>query len=232
MNWRQKVRTVFGDATFLRRMPSGQRIYLAPSSQLRYLRPGHNAFDLTLLGWADGLVKEGMTVWDIGANVGCFAFQAAARGARVLAVEPDPFLSNLLVKSKRKNPLLQLEVVAAAVSDQFGFAGLKLSDAGRASNTLDTCGDVQVPTVTLDDLLDQFGKPDLIKIDVEGYEPQVLRGGPRVIATKPVILLEAWPTKSDEITSLLKGATLRDIGQVDWPTVDRATFNTLAEWPA
>jgi hypothetical protein len=91
---------------FPRRLPrtvGGSRIWISPDARLRLLQPGTRGFDKGLLDCASVLVQPGHKVWDIGANVGVFAFAAAGRagsGGRVLAVEPDPWLFGLLQRSR------------------------------------------------------------------------------------------------------------------------------------
>jgi FkbM family methyltransferase len=81
------------------------------------------------------LVRPEMTVWDIGANIGLFSFAAASVGARVLAVEADMWLANLIHRSVLLNKL-PVTVLPAAVSDHQGISRLHLSEQGRASNSL------------------------------------------------------------------------------------------------
>ncbi|MCL6608968.1 MAG: FkbM family methyltransferase, partial [Geminicoccaceae bacterium] len=108
------------------------------------------------------LVGPGRRVWDIGANVGVFAFAAAGRAGadgRVLAVEPDPWLFALLQHSRAANRggLAPVELLCAAVADRSGLARLQIAARGRAANTLAGFGSSQmggvreellVPTVT------------------------------------------------------------------------------------
>ena len=64
---------------------------------LRWLKPGMAAFEPRLLAIIENFVRPGMVAWDIGANVGLFAYPAAHLSrANVVCVEPDPFLAQLL----------------------------------------------------------------------------------------------------------------------------------------
>src|SRR5258708_33360746 len=96
---REFARRIFRGRAIRRRLPGsvgGAVIFVAPDSQLKYLLPGTSGLDRQLIGWAKRYVGRGDIVWDIGANCGVFALAAAGLGAQVLAVEPDPFLANIL----------------------------------------------------------------------------------------------------------------------------------------
>jgi len=142
-----------------------------------------------------------MTVWDIGANVGLFAFASAARGAQVVAVEADIWLANLMHRSVLLNSL-PVTVVPAALAEHLGVSKLYLSDDGRASNSLSGTGRIQtVITITLDWLLDHFPAPQVLKIDVEGVEYSVLKGGTKLLQSRPTIFCEV--TENHELVGEL-----------------------------
>ena len=152
-----------------------------------------------------------MVVWDIGANVGLFAFAAAALGAQVLAVEPDIWLSNLMHRSRLSNGL-PVTVLPAAVGDTLTIGKLYLSSQGRASNSMRGSGAYQTTvTVTLDWLVGHFPPPSIVKIDIEGMEASALRGASQLLQLKPTILCEV--TREHEVVgSLLKGAGYKMYG--------------------
>ena len=156
-----------------------------------------------------------MVVWDIGANCGTFAFSCDA-AATVIAVEADAFLAGLLRKSAAGSAA-NVVVVEGAVSDQVGTAEFTVAARGRASNHLSalaghsqTGGErsrVIVPTVTLDSLLAGHGAPDLIKIDIEGAEPQALRGAVKMLReVRPLIYLEVTSDTEEAIRSTFEAA--------------------------
>lgn len=196
-----------------------RQIYVSPGSALKYW--GRiDSVDPALLRSADQLVRTNDVVWDVGANVGLFAFCAAAKagvGGKVLAVEPDAWLVNLLIRSaggqdsKGAAPVL---VLSAAVSDVFGIASFETAGRGRAANHLAGYGGSQtggtrqiqsVLTVTLDWLLQYFPSPNLVKIDVEGAEVLAFQGAERLLAqVRPRILCEVGDASSKRVTFLLK----------------------------
>ncbi len=238
--------------SFWRRLPAtvgGAGLFVSGDARLRNLLPGTGAFDPDLLAQARCLVEAGGSTWDIGANVGVFAFAAAGltgKDGRVLAVEPDPWLFGLLQRSRtanrRRDDLARVELLCAAVSNSPGVARFQIAARGRASNALLGFGNSQmggvreellVPTVTLDQLLETAFSPDLVKIDVEGAELVVLRGARRLLAeVRPRLLLEVAEPNAEAITAILRSAgyTLFDAADParGLPPVDRAVWDTYA----
>jgi FkbM family methyltransferase len=206
----------------VRRLPKtfGRRpIIVSPDSQLKYLKLGSEGFDPFLLGMVAECIRSGEIVWDIGANVGVFSVAAAALGARVLAVEADPWLAEIVRDSKRLpgNESAEIEVVAAAISERSGVSRLLIAKRGRASNALASVGGrdqmggvraiISVPTLTLDALLRDFEAPTFVKIDVEGAESLALRGAEELLRLhRPRMLIETGPDTAKEVSAILKSA--------------------------
>jgi FkbM family methyltransferase len=213
---------------------------VAPDSQLKYLRPGIRGLDRELIGWAKRYVGAGDVVWDIGANSGVFALAAAGLGAAVLAVEPDPFLSNALMRARAANPKLRVEVLAAAIDDNRGIATLELASGGRAANALSayvghrtpfgrSVGRLLVPALRLDDLL-AISTPDLVKIDIEGAEIAALRGASELLsAVRPTLIMEIASEVWADGAEILHGAGYR-LWDPDLPDREATApiFNVLA----
>lgn len=205
-----------------RRLPAqcgGHALYVSPDAAMKLWRRDLAAVDPILLAMAAEWVDPGMVIWDIGANVGLFAFAAAFRAGpsgRVLAVEADGWLAGLLQRSARDAPAsyAPVEILAAAVSDRPGTAEFCIARRGRAGNHLrrvpgstQTGGarEVrQVDAVTLDGLLDRYPYPQVVKIDVEGAELLVLGDAARMLGeVRPVLLCEVAAENAREITALL-----------------------------
>jgi FkbM family methyltransferase len=197
----RRLPKVFGDAPIL----------VSPDSALAYWRRDLGSVDPYLLSMARELVRPGMMVWDIGANVGLFAFAAAALGARVLAVEPDIWLSNLLHRSRLLNGL-PVTVLPAAVGETLGIGKLYLSQQGRASNSMCGSGAYQTTvTVTMDWLVGHFQPPSIVKIDIEGMEASALRGASHLLQLKPTILCEVT-REHEAVGSILRVAGYKMYG--------------------
>ena len=191
---------------FWRRLPdefSRAPLLVSPDAALQLLKVGAAAFDPMLLRFAREEVRPGMTVWDVGANVGILSVAAAVQGAEVLALEPDPFLLGLLRRTAHHPDHRErvIDVLGAAAGDAPGTARLSIAARGRASNYLEAFGgrsmsggsrsSCLVPLLTLD--LIQAGRrpPDVVKIDVEGAELAVLDGASEMLRTaRPTILVE------------------------------------------
>jgi len=136
------------------------------------------------------LLPLGALVFDVGANVGTMTRVYSSLGARIVAIEPNPdCVRHIELTTSRK----AVEVLQAAVSDANGLAVLKVSDRrDKMSSLSDEWRDavsrqnanyagmwnreLTVPSVTLDALIERYGLPYYIKIDVEGHEEQVIQG--------------------------------------------------------
>jgi FkbM family methyltransferase len=234
-----------------RRLPEelgGHALYVSPDAAMKLWQRDLAAVDPILLRMASELVRPGMVVWDIGANVGLFGFAAAfAAGpsGRVLAVEADGWLAELIGRSAREAPAAyaRLEVLAAAVSDVPGTAELCIARRGRAGNHLRSVAGstqtggtrevIQVAAITLDGLLDRFPAPQVVKIDIEGAEVLCLRGAARLLREiRPILLCEVTEENAAEAGALLRGHgyTLFDAGTPagQRQSLDRPPWNTLA----
>jgi FkbM family methyltransferase len=136
---------------------------------------------------------------DVGANIGDHAVMAAKMGLQVIAIEPNREVYPYLVANCARNAPGVETVNAAAWSHKgiLTFHEARRSDMGTMYE-LDTggnptTGSYSVNAITLDSILARQGRiPDLIKIDVEGAEPEVLSGLMLTLySQKPVVEFEA-----------------------------------------
>lgn len=160
-------------------------------------------FEKEMEFWRSWL-KPGMTVIDVGANVGVYTFSAAERVGEkgcVLAVEPFSGCVRCLQETCRTNQLSWVKVCAGAASDRNGTAQLALHTASEinevvSSNVAATMNPgtfEEVTCFTLDTLIEQenVSQVDFLKIDAEGHELQVLEGSKQLLAKfSPIILYE------------------------------------------
>jgi FkbM family methyltransferase len=147
-------------------------------------------------------VKHGDWTIDVGANVGVLTAELChlvGRAGTVWAIEPFPPNIRKLEDLRRVNGLIQLDVLAGALSSGPGVAGLRLPGDGSSAHpslakTSDLAGEIEVQTWCLDDLVAErrpAGPLTFIKIDVEGHEIAVLEGARNTLqAMRPLILCE------------------------------------------
>ncbi|MCF8074934.1 MAG: FkbM family methyltransferase [Desulfotignum sp.] len=143
-------------------------------------------------------IKPGMLCFDIGANIGNRAKVFLKLGAAVVAVEPQNTCMKVLERHYGRNPRVTLvhKAVGAAqgvqemmIASEHTLSSLsktwvaQVRKTGRFSES-SWEGKQEVTLTTLDHLIEIHGVPDFIKIDVEGYEHEVVKG-----LTRPVNLL-------------------------------------------
>ena len=167
------------------------------------------------LTWLDKIVPEGGTALDIGANRGVYSYKLSEICSRVIAFEPNPRIATALKALKRDN----VEVREIALSYEAGEATLTIpsseNDHGFATMRSDAFHAVPhevvtVPTARLDDLT--IPKIDFVKIDVEGFEEQVLKGAMETIARdKPALFIEIEQRHCDGVFDRLP-QSLQSIG--------------------
>ena len=127
------------------------------------------------------LDKHSLVV-DVGANIGATVLLFSKLAGSVIAFEPSPKALKLLNLNVPANAI----VYPVALSDFEGSAVFEERDSLDLSSFSDQ--GITVPVRTLD----SFGlQPDLIKIDVEGFEPQVLRGATETLKYRPIVIFEA-----------------------------------------
>jgi len=138
-----------------------------------------------MLAWRREL-RPGDLFIDVGANVGTYTIWAAELGAEVIALEPAADTFALLQENITLNGY-QVTAVRAAAGGHCGTARLT---AGRdAGNRLDPAGPEETPLVTIDSLIGDRHVAGL-KVDVEGFEADVLRGCARALAERRIGLIQ------------------------------------------
>lgn len=133
---------------------------------------------------------------DVGAHFGVFStvFALAAAGGRVFAYEPVPASGRILREHLRLNGVSdRVEVVEAALGAVAGPASATIDPAGFATfGRSGAASEARFEMRTLDGEVERTGvRPDLLKVDVEGFELEVLRGGSQLLRDRrPFLFLE------------------------------------------
>ena len=140
---------------------------------------------------------------DLGANIGyfsCILGKLAGPSGNVVSIEPEPLNCELLEENLRRNDVTNVTVHACAVGAGDGMAKLgiyKPANRGRHSMVdMESCKHfLEVPIRRLDDLLldSHVQGWDLLKIDVEGYEPFVFEGAQQTLARTQMLAMEFLP---------------------------------------
>ena len=134
-------------------------------------------------------IKEGMTIVGIGANIGYYALlesRLVGKTGKVYAIEPAPDNIKWLKENIALNNYSNIETYQMAVGNKNGTAKLYLSESPNLHNLLGIEGKsgennnyvdiIDVETVTLDEFLKNKRLPDIVRMDVEGYEYNIIKG--------------------------------------------------------
>lgn len=134
-------------------------------------------------------VKKGDLVFDIGANVGDFTHTYLKLGAKkVIAVEPQSKVIEGMKKRFQKTK--KVEIVKAGIDNKLGKKEIMICEQvdkvstfskdqvknSRLNKTHTWSSSEMVNMITIDSMIEKYGNPDFIKIDVEGFEKQAIQG--------------------------------------------------------
>jgi FkbM family methyltransferase len=144
------------------------------------------------MAFALHLLREGDLFVDVGANIGSYTVLAGAvRGANSISIEPVPTAFAHLVRNINLNGIrAKVDVRNLAIGSKVG--GIKFTSARDAVNHVATEEEmreediIEVGVCTLDGVVGQLN-PILIKIDVEGYEPEVIAGAKNTLSNDSLL---------------------------------------------
>lgn len=151
--------------------------------------------------YLEKIVRPNWHIADVGANQGIYTLflSAAVPLGHVYAFEPDPSLFASLKGNVLRNGANNVTLFNAAAASKPATLLLRPSRLNRGDNQIvssETPGadTVAVDAISLDEVIPQL-KLDLLKIDVQGFEVEVLRGAEKLFEANPplLILLEFWP---------------------------------------
>lgn len=196
-----------------RTLPGGfrsQPLFVSPEARLSYLFQSLGRVERRLLEWARELVGPGEVVWDVGAHCGVFGFASAVLAGpsgAVVAVEPDPFLVELMRRSRDSLGAhdAAVEVVHAEIAGRSGKATTHVSARGRAEKWISGSGPStpvrgELDVVTLDQLAEGRKAPTVVRLDAKHTTGRVLAGAERLLGDlRPTLLLEVPPHAAEEV---------------------------------
>lgn len=148
-------------------------------------------------------MEPGKVLFDVGANMGQYSMLAAKAGVKVHAFEPEAQNFALMVRNFAINKLKDCIAWPTALSDHVSMEILHLSgmNAGGSCHAYGASTDYhgnpkEFPfsqgsiSTTMDHFASKYGKPDYIKIDVDGFEHLVCNGGEVCLAHAKSVLIE------------------------------------------
>ena len=202
-------------------------IFSVPNALSQFRADTFSSKEPETLDWVDR-IPRGSVLWDIGANVGLYTCYAAkARDCRVFAFEPSVFNLELLARNIFLNRLTDLvTIVPLPLSEQLAFSTLRMTstDWGAALSTFGQSyghdGEAirkvfEFPTVGLSMVdavtLLRIPQPDYIKMDVDGIEHLILKGGMPILREVKSVCVEIndkFSAQADEAGSYLRAAGL------------------------
>lgn len=159
------------------------------------------------LAWIRRTLRPGDVVADVGANngfTGILFARAVGPSGKVVGFEPSPANLEAARENIRLNDVRNFELVAVAVG---ASAGKVSFDPSFGNGSVAASGPIEVPLVTLDE---HFGanRVDFLKLDIEGYELEALRGARRVLGRHPALAIEIhvglYRDAERELTELLR----------------------------
>jgi FkbM family methyltransferase len=176
-----------------------------------------------------GLPLDGLVIYDVGAFHGILTLFFATRGARVIAYEPNDGNHARLIENITLNGLTNVQVRKFGVGAALGSGTLHFSPEMAGGGTLNPNGVatmsqlVEITTLDHDIAADSLPAPDLIKIDIEGWELAALEGMRRTLdANHPALFLEMHgdtmrekKSKASAIVAFLRSAGYTDIVHVE-----------------
>jgi FkbM family methyltransferase len=196
------------------------------------------------LEWIDGMPRDSV-LWDIGANVGLYTCYAAkARNCRVFAFEPSVFNLELLARNIFLNRISdRATIVPLPLSDTLAVSRLNMTSTdwggalstfgqeyGHDGKTMERIFDFSTVGMSMTDARTLLGipQPDHIKVDVDGIEHLILRGGMEVLQGARSVLIEInddFHLHAEEAARIMSAAGLRLHIKRRWEGSDNSPFD-------
>jgi len=206
-------------------------IFATPNRLSEYRADSFATKEPETLEWIDSIPLDSV-VWDIGANVGLYSVYAArTRNSSVFAFEPSVFNLELLARNIFLNNLTnKVVIVPLPLNDRVGYSNMRMTttewggalssfdhDLGFDGEKVRKVFEFKVVGVSMEDAKHHLGipQPDYIKMDVDGIEHFILKGGADVLKKVKGLLIEVnddFDEQASQCEALLQeaGLTLKE----------------------
>ena len=177
---------------------SGRRVFVSHPRRLAYYRKGIPArlTNLARESCVEDLeFKPSDQVVDVGAHSGEFGLWVRQFGVSYLGIEPDPVAYGALARNLPDSTLQPVAIGAKAGHASFSLA----TSTGDSSLEVGAGKSITVQVKTLDDVVAQVfpkGPIALLKIEAEGFEPEVLQGGAKTLGRTELVTVDAGEERS------------------------------------
>lgn len=212
----------------------GISIILPAGHPLDWYQKLHPKYDQFLPVVAAELSKDAV-VLDIGANIGDSAIPFLKRGLETWCVEPAPeFLIYLRDNLQRNNLTDRAKVIERIVTTHQDGAYLNIHD-GTAALETDSKSNAMTNAISLDAILEQMDRIDLIKSDTDGWDYDVLLSGlAQIRAKQPLIYFENTLTKENKEGYGQLYTSLKEIGYTHLIIFDNLgnVMQAMTDWTA
>ncbi len=190
-------------------------------------------------------ISSGNTVIDIGANDGRTAFVfscCVGRNGSVYAIEPNPALCKNIRQSRYKNIAVHKIAISSSIGETDFFIDTQASAVASTLNRAHVAREMErhgavfartrIKTVTLDRFCDENHiVPDFIKIDVEGAEEDVIRGGLEVLRKHhPIVWFECWCGQENGVPINAQLSHLALLKTLGYRLFVATVFNKNGQW--
>ncbi len=190
------------------KLESGLYFYIDPISDFGLRIIEHGNYEPYVANILNNLLKEGDTFVDLGANEGYFSILASnlvGKNGRILAIEPQERLWNVLARNIMLNDCDNISVIPYAIGNQkteveitlYPSINLGASNIGNDTFRTKFYSKQKVKMRLLDDILESYGIENikLLKIDIEGFEYFALKSAENSLKSKRIknIIVELHP---------------------------------------
>lgn len=198
-----------------------------PNSILRYRADTFSTKEPGTLTWIDNFIPHAV-FWDVGANVGLYSIYAGRKpGTKIFSMEPSVFNLEYLARNVVANDLQErIVIVPLCISDSVGVGRFNMSSTAwggalstfkerfdQNGNDLKLVFTYHSLGISLDNIQEIWNlpAPDYLKIDVDGLEHYILKGGEKVLSVVRSVLVEInddFPDQALQAKALLNNAGL------------------------